>query len=67
MFVRVILVHMMEMAIVKIVHMAVMTNRGMPALRAMPVSVVGMVFLATSGHRQCSFAGVWFVLRLTSK
>src|SRR3982074_1876669 len=53
MFVHVILVHVVEMAIVKIVHMAVMANRGVPAFRAMPMSVVGMVFLGASSHRQC--------------
>jgi hypothetical protein len=50
MFVHVILVHMVEMAIVKIIHMTVMTNRGVPAIRAMLVSVVGVVFLGTCGH-----------------
>jgi hypothetical protein len=35
MFVDVILVHMMEMAVVKIVDMAVMANRCVPAVRAM--------------------------------
>jgi hypothetical protein len=54
MFVHVIFVHMVEMAIVKIVHVAVMANRGVPAFRAMPMSVVCVVFLGTSGHRQCS-------------
>jgi hypothetical protein len=43
MFVHVILVHAVEMATVKIAHMAVMANRGVPAFRAMPMSVVGMV------------------------
>jgi hypothetical protein len=54
MFVDVILVHMVEMAIMKIVHMAVMANRSVPAIRTMLMSVVGMVFLGASGHRQCS-------------
>jgi hypothetical protein len=54
MFVHVILVHMVEMAIVKIVDVAVMANRGVPAFRAMPMRVVGMVFLSASGHPQCS-------------
>ena len=44
MFVHVILVHMVEMAVVKIIHMAVMANRGVPACGAMLVSVVGMMF-----------------------
>jgi hypothetical protein len=50
MFVHVILVHVVEMTIVQIVHMAVMANRGVPTFRAMPMSVVGMVFLGTRGH-----------------
>ena len=39
MFVHVILVHVVEMAVVKVVHMAVMANRSVPAVRAMLVSV----------------------------
>jgi hypothetical protein len=50
MFVDVILVHMVEMAVVKIIQMAVMANRGVPAFRAMLMSVVGMVFLGACGH-----------------
>ena len=54
MFVHVILVHMVEMAVVKIIHVAVMANRGVPAFRAMLMSVVGVVFLGACGHWQCS-------------
>jgi hypothetical protein len=43
-FVHVILVHVVEMAVVKIIHMAVMANRGVPAFQTMLVSVVGMMF-----------------------
>jgi hypothetical protein len=50
MFVDVILVHMVEMAVVKIIHMAVMANRDVPAFRAMLMSMVGMVFLGACGH-----------------
>jgi hypothetical protein len=50
MFVHVILVHMVEMAVVKIIHVAVMANRGVPAFRAMLMSVVGMVLLGACGH-----------------
>jgi len=50
MFVHVILVHMVEMAVVKIIHVTVMANRGVPAIRAMLMSVVGVVFLGTCGH-----------------
>jgi hypothetical protein len=48
--IHVILVHVMEMAIVQIVHMTVMANRSVSAVRAMLVSVVGVVFLGTCGH-----------------
>ena len=50
MFVDVILMHMVEMAVVKIVHMAVMANRRVPTVRAMLMGVVGMVLLGASGH-----------------
>ena len=50
MFVDVIPVHIVEMAVVKVVHMAVMANRGVPAVRAMLMGVVGMVLLGASGH-----------------
>jgi hypothetical protein len=40
--IHVILVHTMEMAIVQIVHMIVMANRSVSAVRAMLVSVVGV-------------------------
>jgi hypothetical protein len=54
MLVDVIPVHMVEMAVVKIIHMAVMANRGVPAFRAMDMSVVGMIFLGACSHWQCS-------------
>ncbi len=61
MFVHMILVHMVKMTIVKIVHMAVMANRGVSAIRAMAMSVVLMVFLGASGHRHVPYA--WFLPR----
>jgi hypothetical protein len=50
MLVHVILVHMVEMAIVEIIHMAFMPNRGVPAIRAMLVRVAGVMFLCACGH-----------------
>src|ERR1700692_3488793 len=50
MFVHVILVHMMKMAVVKIIHMAVMANRGVPAFQAMLMSVIGMMLLGAGCH-----------------
>jgi hypothetical protein len=49
MFVHVIPVHMAEMAVVKIIHVAVMANRSVPAFRAMLMSVVGVVYLGACG------------------
>jgi hypothetical protein len=51
MLVDVILVHVVEMAIVQIIHMAVMANCSVPATRPMLVSVVGVMFLGARGHR----------------
>jgi hypothetical protein len=39
---------------VKIIQMAVMANRGVPAFRAMVMSVVGVMFLGACSHWQCS-------------
>ena len=50
MLVHVIPMHMVEMAVVKIIHVAVMADRGVPAIRAVLVNMVGMVFLGTFGH-----------------
>src|SRR6476661_3895165 len=50
MFVNVILMHMVKMALVKIVHMAVMANRGVSAVWAVLVGVVGMALLGARGH-----------------
>jgi hypothetical protein len=50
MFVDVVLVRMVQMAIVKIIDMPVMPNRGVPAVRAVLMGVVGMVLLSASGH-----------------
>jgi hypothetical protein len=50
MFVHVILVHMMEMSIMEIVHVTAMADRRVPASRAMPVNMVGVVFLGTCSH-----------------
>jgi hypothetical protein len=50
MFIHVILVHMVKMAVVKIIHMAVMANGGVPAIQAMLMSVIGMMLLGAGGH-----------------
>ena len=50
MFVHVILVHVVEMAVVKVVHMAVMANRSVSAVRAMLVGVIGMMLLGAGRH-----------------
>jgi hypothetical protein len=61
MFVHMVLVHMVEMTIVKIVHMPVMANRGVSAIRAMAMGVVLMVLFGASGHRHAPYCA-WFVL-----
>ncbi len=53
--IHVILVHVMQMAIMKVIHMAVMVNRSVPAIRTMLMSVVRVVFLGTCSHWPCSF------------
>ena len=50
MFVHMILVHMVKMAVVKIIHVAVMANRGVPAILAMLMSVIGMMLLGAGRH-----------------
>ena len=50
MFVHVILVHVVEMAVVRVVRMAVMANRSVPAVRAMLVGVIGMMLLGAGRH-----------------
>ena len=50
MFVHVILVHMVKMAVVKIIHMAVMANRSVPSFRAMLMRVIGMMLLGAGRH-----------------
>jgi hypothetical protein len=61
MFVHMVLVHMVEMTIVKIVHMPVMANRGVSAIRAMAMGVVLMVLFGASDHRHAPYCA-WFVL-----
>jgi hypothetical protein len=56
MFIHVIPVHVVEMTIVQIVYMTVVANRSVSAVRAMLMSVVGVVFLGTCGHWCRSFA-----------
>jgi len=41
-----------EMAVVKIIHVAVMANRGVPAILAMLMGVIGMMLLG-AGHHDC--------------
>jgi hypothetical protein len=50
MFVDVVPVHMVEMTVVKIIYMAVVANRRVPAFGAMVMRVVGMMFFGASGH-----------------
>ena len=45
-----ILMNMVQMAIMQIIDVTLMANRRMPAIRAMLVSMVGMVLLVAGGH-----------------
>jgi hypothetical protein len=59
MFVHVILVPMMKMAIVEIIDMAVMEKRGVPAIRTMLMSMVGVVFFGTCSHWLLLASALW--------
>jgi hypothetical protein len=48
--IHVVLVHMMEMPIMKVIHMTVMANRSVTATRTMLVGVVGVALLGAFGH-----------------
>jgi hypothetical protein len=50
MFIHVISMHVVQMTIVQIIYMTIVANCGVSAVRAMLVSVVGVVFLGTCGH-----------------
>jgi hypothetical protein len=50
MFVNVIPVHVVEMAVMKVVNMGVMANSRVPAVRAVLVGMVGMVRLGAGDH-----------------
>ena len=50
MFVDMIPVHVVEMAVMKIVNMGVMANSRVPTVRAMLVGMVGMVRLGAGDH-----------------
>jgi methionine synthase I (cobalamin-dependent) len=50
MFVDMVLVHMVEMTIMKVIYMAVMPNCSVPAARAVLMGVVGMTLLNASSH-----------------
>jgi hypothetical protein len=50
MLVDMVLVHVMEMAVMQIIHMAVVADRRMPAIWAMLVGMAGMVSLGAGGH-----------------
>src|SRR5262245_44721199 len=59
MFVDIVPMHMVQMAVVEIVDVAVVTNRGMPAVWTVLMGMAGMVLLAAGGHRLPSFCIVF--------
>jgi hypothetical protein len=61
MLVNMIPVHVVQMAVMKIVNVAVMANSRVPAVRAMLVDMVGMVPLGAGGHE------ILLLLRLRSR
>ena len=50
MFADVILMHVVEVAVVKIIDMAIMAYRGMSTVRAALMGMIGMMFFGTSVH-----------------
>jgi hypothetical protein len=50
MFIHVVLVHVMEMAVMEIIDVAVVEDRRMPTVRTMLMSMVGMMLLGAGGH-----------------
>jgi hypothetical protein len=50
MFVDVILMHMVEVAVVKIVDMPIMVDRGMSTVWAVLMGMVGMMLFGTNAH-----------------
>jgi hypothetical protein len=44
MLVNVVLMNMMQMTVMKIIHMTIMPDRGMPAIRSMLVKMTVMMF-----------------------
>ena len=54
MLVDVIAVHMVEMPIVQIIHMSIMADRRVPAIRAMLMPMIQVMFLGTAFHWRCS-------------
>ena len=50
-----IFVRVMEVAVVEIIDVAFMADRGMPAVGTMLVGVVGMMLLGAGGHDDFSF------------
>jgi hypothetical protein len=57
MLIHVVAMHVMQMAVMQIVDVAVMAHRDVTAVRAVLMRVVGMVLLAASGHGLRSFCG----------
>ena len=55
MLVNVVRMHVVQMTVMRIVDMALVANRRMPAVGAVVVGMVGMVLLGTGGHRVSSF------------
>ena len=55
MLIDVIPMHIMQMAVVKIIQMSIVANRGVSAIWAMLVGMVGMVLFGAGGHDARTF------------
>jgi hypothetical protein len=56
MLVDMLFVHMVKVAVVEIIDMALVADRHMPAARAVPMGVVGMLLLGASCHDNPPFS-----------
>ena len=54
MFIDMVAVHMMQMAVMQIVDMAIVSNRGMPATRTMLMRMIGVLLFGAGRHHRAS-------------
>jgi hypothetical protein len=54
MLIDMVAVHMMQMAVMQIVDMAIVSNRGMPATRTMLMRMIGVLLFGAGRHHRAS-------------